>query len=253
MKRRISLIAVLAFIAMSTIAAGCDTLSAPSASRAPASAASGSQQSTGIWVTGEGMVSVVPDIALLVLGVEAQADTVNEANLQAAGAMDAVISALRDGGIASRDIQTRTFSITPVRRWVPEKQEEELLGYRVSNTVTARIRAIEKAGTIIDDAVRVGGDFVRVDSVSFTVEDPSPYAKEARSKAMQDAGEKASQLAAAGGVRLGVPVYINESGGFTTIPRAGTDIRSADAALSTPISPGELEVRITVQVVYDIR
>jgi uncharacterized protein YggE len=196
---------------------------------------------------------VSPDTAVLELGVEAQADTVEEANLQAAGAIDAVVSVLRDSGVASEDTQTQNFSIAPVRRWVPEKQEEELLSYRVSNTVTVKIRELAKTGTIIDDAVKAGGDFVRVSGITFTVEDSSPYTEEARIKAMQDASAKANQLASAAGVKVGAPTYINESGGFTPIIHTGTVSKSAEAAPTTSISPGEMEVRITVQVVYGIR
>ena len=64
---------------------------------------SDSSQQTGLWVSGEGKVMAVPDIAVLTLGVEAQAATVSEAQGSAATAMTAVIAALRANNIADKD------------------------------------------------------------------------------------------------------------------------------------------------------
>ncbi len=211
-----------------------------------------SQQNTGIWVTGEGKISVVPDVAILNLGVEAQALTVAEAQKQAAEAMEAVVGELDKHGIAKKDIKTQHFSIAPVRRWVEDK--EVLIGYRVTNTVTTKVRKVEDTGTIIDAVAKAGGDFTRINSISFTVDDPTASHKEAREKAMADAETKAKQLADLAGVKLDKPTYISESGGLIPGPREF--IMRAEAAKApppTPISPGEMEIRLSVQMVYSIK
>ncbi|MFC1916423.1 SIMPL domain-containing protein [Chloroflexota bacterium] len=244
----------LMVIAVGTI--GCETLSPPSTVKAPS--VSGSlffnQQSTGIWVSGEGTVSVVPDVAILNLGVEAQTDTVADAQNRAATAMAAVVAELDSYGVDKMDIKTQHFSIVPVRRWVEEKREEVLVGYRVTNTVTAKIRQVEDTGTIIDAVARAGGDYIRINNISFTIDDPTPYLKEAREKAMADAEAKAKQLAESGNVKLGKPIYINESGGYLPVAREfyAEAAASAPMAAPTPISPGETEIRLSVQVTYSI-
>ena len=58
-----------------------------------------------------------PDIAILRLGIEAQEKTVAEAQAQAAEAMDRVMTALKDNGVADKDIQTQYFNIRKVTRW----------------------------------------------------------------------------------------------------------------------------------------
>ena len=103
-----------------------------------------SNQQQGIWVTVQGKVSVIPDILSLNLGIEAQATTVAEAQCQAAEAMDRVMTALADNGVAEKDIKTQYYSIYPVRRW--DDGRETLVGYGVTNTVTAKIRDIDRAG-----------------------------------------------------------------------------------------------------------
>ena len=216
-----------------------------------------SQQNTGIWVTGEGKVSVVPDVAILSLGVEAQAITVVEAQQQAAEAMEAVFEELDKNGVAKKDIKTQHFSIYPVRRWDRDKDEEILVGYRVTSTVTAKIRKVDEVGTIIDAVTKVGGDYTRIkNSISFTVDDPTAYSEEIREKAMADAKTKAEQLADVAGVELGKPTYISESSGYIPVPREYIAVEGAPVPVSaptTPISPGETEIRLTVQVAFSIR
>ena len=191
---------------------------------------------------------------ILSLGVEAQSATVAEAQSQASTAMTAVVAELDRFGIDEKDIKTRQFSIYPVRQWSERDAKEILIGYRVTNMVTAKVRKVDDTGAIIDAATRAGGDFIRIDSISFTVDDPSPYYKEAREKAMADAEAKAKQLAELGGVKLGKPVYINESGGYVAVqpPYYGEGIPAPAPVAPTPISPGETEVTLTVQIVYNI-
>jgi len=211
-----------------------------------------SNQQEGIWVSGRGEVTVTPDIATLRLGVEAQAASVATAQSQATEAMGKIMTALTDNGIAEKDIQTQYFSIRRVTKWDRDKEEEIVVGYRVTNTVNAKIREIDKAGTIIDAVVGAGGDFIRIDSIDFSVDDPSAYYEEAREKAMTDARTKAEQLAELAGASLGNATYISESS-FVPPPIYRQDVyEEAVPAAATPISPGEMEISLTVQVTYAI-
>jgi uncharacterized protein YggE len=236
--------------------AGCETLSPPSSASEARSTLSGilNQQNTGIWVTGEGKVSVVPDIAILSLGVQVQTESVAEAQGYAATTMTAVMAELDNFGIAKKDIKTSQFSIVPVRRWSEKDGREILIGYRVTNTVTVKVRQIDDTGAIIDAAARVGGDYIVINSISFTVDDPSDYYEEARKLAMADAKAKAKQLADLGDVRLGKPNYINESGAYMPVTRDfyAEGAILAPSAAPTPISAGETEISLSVQVVYSI-
>lgn len=214
-----------------------------------------SQQNQGIAVSGDGKVNAVPDIAILSLGIEAEESTVAAAQKEAALAMDKVMKALKDRGIAEKDIQTQRFSIYPVRRWIEKENRQEIIGYKVTNMVTAKIRQIDKTGDIIDKVAYSGGDLTRIQDIGFTVDNPVLYYKEAREKAVQDAMEKAKQLAELSKVKLGRPLYISESGAYTppVLRKNMYAMEGAAAAPSTPISPGELEFQLTVNIVYDIR
>jgi len=211
-------------------------------------------QQEGIWVTGQGKVTAVSDIATLRLGIEAQEATVSEAQTQAAEAMDEVMTALIDNEVAEKDIQTQYFSIRQVRRWSETKDQEIVVGYRVTNMVTAKIRDIDKVGSIIDAVAVAGGDLTRIDNISFSIDDPSAYFEEARQKAMADAEAKAELLARLAGVSLGKPTYISEGIQIPPpiYPRAVYEEVPIPAPALPPISPGEMEISLTLQVAYAI-
>lgn len=249
MKRNLLLAIGLALVVIAVGVAGCSGYIVPDAQNG-GSGIIFSQQDIGIWVTGEGSVTVVPDVAILSLGVEAQATTIAEAQRQAALAMDAIMTELDEHGIAQKDIKTQYYSIYQVRRW--DNGKEVIIGYRVTNMVTVKIRDVDDTGVIIDAVVGAGGDYIRINSISFTVDDPSAYYEEAREKAMADAEAKAEQLAELGGVELGKPTYISEGGGYIPVTRDYADAEAGPGP-TTPISPGEMEIRLTVQVVYSIK
>ena len=153
----------------------------------------------------KGSVTLEPDLATLGLGVEARGETVSDAIAEASTAMDAVLGALRGRGIQDRDVQTRNFNVWPEYEYQEVMQDgamrrtRVLVGYVVSNTVTAKIRDLDSVGEVIDDVAAAGGDATRIDSVGFTVDDESAYAEELRSKAVADAMEKAGHLRESGG------------------------------------------------------
>ncbi len=249
MKKILFLVAGVVLILASLSIAGCSNGGVAAEVRG---ITLGSQQE-GIWVNGQGKVTAVPDIVTMRLGIESQQGTVAEAQKKAAEAMDRVMTALTSNGVADKDIQTQTFNIQRVTRWDNDKQLEIVIGYRVSNIVAARIRDLKKAGVIIDAVAVAGGDLTRIDSIVFSIDDPSRYQEQARQKAMADASATARQLASLGGVTLGKPTYISESG-YIPSPIYPIGIAPGKAAdsVETRISPGEMEINLSVQVVYAI-
>lgn len=213
-----------------------------------------SQQNLGLWVSGLGKATAVPDIVILTIGVESQQKTVAEAQKGAVEAMNGIMQVLKGSGIADKDIQTSQYNIQQVTRWDDKQNTYEVIGYKVSNIVNAKIRNIEKAGSIIDSAAVSGGDLIRVNGISFSVDDPAPYYKIAREKAVLYAMEKAKQMAQLSGAKLGKLLYITEGNSYVP-PVRDNYMKFESAAMApspTPISAGELEFQVDVQLVYQI-
>ena len=224
---------------------------------------SGSSANTGIWVNGTGKATGDPNLGLLSLGVEALADTASEARETAAGAIEATISMLRSNDIQDRDMQTSRFSISP--RYNTQEItrcskcgaefEQVLVGYQVTNTLTIKVRDLDNMGNIIDSAILAADDLVRINRVSFTIEDIKPLQNEAREDAIGDLLAKANAMATLAGVNLGKLVFLTESDG--SAPRSFSRIEPAAAFgfsgdESTSILAGELDVNVNVQGVFAI-
>lgn len=212
-------------------------------------------QQTGIWVNGEGKVSVTPDMAIINVGIVSEKPTVAEAQAEAAQAMDNLIQTLKDQGIDEKDIQTTSYYITQNTRWNQTDQKEEVIGYRVSNSVTVKVRDVNKVGTTIDAVAAAGGDLTRISGITFTIDDPTDFYNEAREKAIENAKAKAQQIADKSGAKLGKITYITESNYYSPVYRPYDSYKLATqeaAGVSTPISEGELEISTTVQIAYAI-
>jgi uncharacterized protein YggE len=213
-------------------------------------------QQTGIWVNGEGKISVIPDVAILTLGIESQETSVAVARANASEAMDKVIQALKAQDIKDKDIQTQYFNISQVSNW--DNNKEVITGYRVTNTVTVKVRAVEKAGDVIDAVVAAGGDLTRVNGITFTVDEPADYYVQARELAITHATAKAKQMADKAGFKIGKITYITENSNSYGISYrnyyAMEDSAMAIPAptIVTPVSVGSLEITATVQIAYEI-
>ena len=219
--------------------------------------------STGIWVSGQGTISVEPDLAMLDLGVETTAPTVSEANLQASTAMDAVLAALKARGVKDEDIQTSYFNIRPRYDYIEEEKDgirsnrEVLVGYRVRNSATVKVRDLDAVGEIIDEVVTAGGDNVRISDIRFTLEDPTPKMAELREMAVNDAKAKAEHLAELSDVSVGRLIYISEGAAATSVRGFadrgyGIEFAAMAAAPAPSISGGEVTLSLSVQAGFAI-
>jgi uncharacterized protein YggE len=204
-----------------------------------------------INVSGEGRVSVAPDVADISLGVTEQAKEASAASRQAAQSMDAVVKALLALGIDEKDIQTTQLNLNPNYDW--NKNPATIVSWQASNTVDVTVHDVTMVGDVVDTAVKAGAN--TVNGVSFRVDDPTEAQVEARSKAVADARAKADQLAADAGVTITGVVSITESGGQTPQPvyYARAEMAAgADTAASTPVLGGQVDLTVNVVIQYEI-
>ena len=207
----------------------------------------------GITVSGAGEANAEPDLVEIDVGVSVLADAVEDATRTAAERAEAVSSALTAGGVRVEDMATTEYSIRPEYDYSDSKQR--LLGYRVSNTVRAKLRDVASTGPLLDSIASAGGDETRVNGLSFGVADKTSLMASARESAWNDAKAKAEQLAALSGHTLGKATTITETiqGPVVPMPRMmAADMAMAERA-STPIEPGTSTVTVTLQVEFGFR
>jgi hypothetical protein len=212
-----------------------------------------SPEVTGISVTGHGEVEAPPDTGFFDVGVQVSAPTVAAARDGAASAADRVISALKKDGVDAKDIQTQNFSISPEYDYSKNSSRPTIVGYQVSNTVSVKVRKLDNFSKIVDDASAAGGDAVRLSGIRFGIEDDKKLLDQARAAAMEDAKQKADQLARLGGVKLGPPQTISES--QTTRPPQTFGVAekgAGDVSIPTPIEAGTGKVTVDLSIRWAI-
>ena len=206
----------------------------------------------GISVSGSGSISVEPDLAVLNVGVEAIGKTVSFARSEAASAMDSLVSSLKKEGILTKDIQTQQLTIYP--RYDYQTNKQVLTGYSVTNTARVKIRDLSKVGKIVDNAAASGGDYVRINGISFSVEDTHQYMETLRKQAVQKAQIKAEEYADSAGVKLGSLRSLTEVGAPSPHMSSAMDnqMRAMSVPMESPISGGELQITVTVLTIFNI-
>ena len=168
--------------------------------------------------------------------------------------MSTVLESPRANGVEDEDIATTQFNIFPEFDFTRDG-ERDLLGFRVFNEVSVKIREVEAAGDVVDAAVTAAGDHVIVNSIRFTIDDPTELVDAARELAVEEAARKAEALADLADVGLGDVLEIPESGGGAPEPIAfeGRAIAAVEGfAAPPPIAGGQVAVSVFVFVTYAI-
>lgn len=220
-------------------------VAAPFVVGASATAAGAAARSRTITVVGTGQVRGTPDVADLVLGVSGRAGSAAEVMARIADRAQKVIDALHDAGVSDDDIQTADLSVQPVL-----DDDGKVTGYEASNTVSVRIRDLSRAGAIVDAAAAKAGDDIRVQGITFSIDDDSTLLAAARTKATKRARAQAEQLASGADVEVGEVRSITESSSSVPLTYAGD---AAERAASTPVMPGSQTLSVQATVVFAIR
>lgn len=204
-----------------------------------------------IVVTGEGETAVSPDMAVVTLSVVREAETARAALDANNEAMRAVIAAMKEEGVAARDLQTAGLSIQP-RQVYPENGEgrPRIVGYTVSNTLTVRVREIGNTGAILDRAVTLGVN--QGGNIAFLNADPSAALTTARQRAVEDAIARARTLAEAAGASVGPILSMREHQGQDGPRPMEVRAMRMDAAGAAPVEAGETTYRVEVEVTFGL-
>jgi uncharacterized protein YggE len=224
-------------------------MAAPVSALTPLAAAPSATVDGHILATrGVGRATGTPDTATVWIGVSTQDSSAKSALRANTSRANALIELLRRNGVADKDLRTSQLSINPVYN----DKSSAITGYQVDNTVQATLRDLGKAGTLLDAAVGVIGNAVRIQQISFSIGDDTALRAQARAQAVAQAKAQAGQLAQAAGVSLGAVRSLTE------VVDAGSpityDMKAAAgaSAASVPVQPGQQDITVAVDLVYDI-
>ena len=202
-----------------------------------------------ISVTAQGEATVAPDMAVVSLSVSGQgkelASTRDDVNARAT----AVLAALRDLGVAPADLNAPDVGIHPEYDY---RKGQRLVGYRVTRVVTARVRALDTLGSVLDGVVAAGAN--ELHGAQMAASDPSTAEHEALRAAIEAARAKAEAIAAGAGVSLGDVARVEEEpeGRNIPMPRMAMGAMAESADVSTEVAAGDLNVTRRIRAWFDI-
>ena len=158
-----------------------------------------------VRVFGTSDVKVIPDRAVIELGVEKQNASARLAKQAEDAAARRLLASLHANGIEDRDVQTTYLSLRP--------QFDYRKGMRISyfaaeQTISITVRDITKLDALVESLIKAGGN--RIDSIQYETSDLRKYRDQARDLAVKAAREKAQALAAALGQGIGKAQSIEE-------------------------------------------
>lgn len=208
-----------------------------------------------LGISGEGRVTATPDIATVSVGVETTQRSLAEAQSEATTKMDAIIQVAKDAGVADDDIVTSNYAVSVIQDYDRNGNPAKISGYSVSNQVELTVRQVDDLGTLLESVVSAGANSIY--GVAFSVKDPTAAASQARSRAVEDARQKADELAEAAGVEITAVLSITESSSASAPPEVfqAEMSRASDSessAAPVPIQAGTNEIVVDVQIVYEI-
>lgn len=201
-------------------------------------------------VTGEGKISVSPDIAVVNVGVTSQGASVKLVQQDLNSKINAVSGSIKKLGVDEKDIQTSNYSIYP--NYDYQSGGQRVTGYQASSNLTIKVRDIDNANNVIDAATTNGAN--QVGGISFEVDDKTKAQNEAREIAIAQAREKAENAARVADFKLGRIINYSESFGGEPRPLYMLEkaVGAPDASVPTDLEPGSAEIQVVVTLSFQI-
>lgn len=204
-----------------------------------------------VTVNGVGTINVVPDAVRFYPSVTALANKSSEALATASKTASAVRAALKDAGIATKDIKSSNLSVFPEYNYTQDKGSV-IIGYRATQSFTVVIRKADTAGKVIEDVVNAGNENVTINGIVPFVTKGSAAMEDARAAAVADAKSRAASYAKLLGTSLGKVVYLQENSAPSySFPMLG--VAKAEDSSTPQIDLGEEEVTVSITVRWELR
>ncbi len=206
-----------------------------------------------VTVVGQGELFVEPDQATITVGVQLYNESAQAASAELRSRMDAVIGAIRALGIPDSRIQTTNYSIFFERDYQAPPQTRPADGrpagvYRVENMVRVSLDYTTLAARTVETAIQAGAN--QLYGIGFSLSDPGVVDAQARELAMQDARNRAEQLASLSGRSIGRVIEVTELIGSSP---GYVEARDMAAGMGGgPVAPGETRYTARVQVTYEL-
>ncbi|MDA5094553.1 SIMPL domain-containing protein [Aliiroseovarius sp. KMU-50] len=201
-----------------------------------------------LQVTGHGLVSAVPDMAVIRLGVREEAKDAVSASRAVGEGITRLLGDLKEIGIEGKDIQTSQLSLSPQYNYSGSSNPRRI-GFEASSTLSVTLRELEDLGGVLDQVIRSGVN--NINGLQFDLSNRETLRDEARALAVSDAMRKAGLLAEAAGLSLGQVILLQE-GADAPQPGPVFGRMAMEVQAEMPVAQGELDVTAQVTMIFEL-
>jgi uncharacterized protein YggE len=208
-----------------------------------------------ISVNGRGEISIDPDMATVVIGVQTEAEDTAQALDDANAATASILAILDVEDIPLADIRSGAIRLQPRYNQSVLSSGQQIIGYRAINSIEVDVTDLDQLGNLLAGLVGEGAN--RLDRVNFGLQDPTAATDEARRRAIAEGARLAALYADAGGVSIGDLMSLSESGGggyraLEAEPVMMEAMATSAPQYDVPVAPGKIIINASISMVFAI-
>jgi uncharacterized protein len=205
-------------------------------------------------LSASGEAAAVPDVAVMMIGIEAFGGDAKSASDAAARKAEAIVAALAEFKVEKGDVQTSNLSLGRVG-YGPRKGQ-----FQATNTLTVRLHDVPKSGQAVAAATAAGANVMG--GPDMQISDPEKANRGAYIAAYKAAETRAQAYAEAAGMEISRVLTIRDGGQGGGEPYAMDAVAAgAEVSMNAPrivapapvIMPGTERTRVNVQVDFALR
>lgn len=199
-----------------------------------------------IDVTGEGIVRTVPDEVTINIRVENTGENTKILKEQNDATINEVLKFLKKTGIDDKDVRTEYMNLSKNYDY-----NSKTYTFAANQSLSVKLRDLKKYELVMKGLLDTGIN--RIDGVSFSSSNKEALESQARKKAVENAKMKAVEYASVLSQTVGKAVSISEfrnSVGPQPMMYKSAMMADESSGSQQTISPGEMEIRTTVNVSF---
>ncbi len=199
-----------------------------------------------VTVTGEAKSQEKNQLASYSAGIMAESMDKNKAIEEVNTKMNDLIKVVKEFGVKEADIKTQSLSY-----YQEPKGGQNPGQWQVNNSVEIVLRDITKASELADLLAKTGANSVY--GPNFRMDDTNKIEKSLYDKAIADAKEKATSIAAASGRKLGKVLSVSDGSSGGIYPLYSVKMDSAGMGGGASTEPGSSTVYKNLTVVFELK
>jgi uncharacterized protein len=197
-------------------------------------------------VSGEGTVTVVPDQVAISVRVEHEGNNPKEVKQMNDRTVNDVFQYLKKAGIDEKYVKTEYINLNKNYDY-----NKKTYSYVANQTISIQLKDLSQYESVMNGLLETGIN--RINGITFSSSKAPQLESQARVKAIQQAKLKAEEYVAALGQTIGKAIHISEFQNVSNpMPMYKSAMMMSDSEGSQTIAPGEMEIKVQVNVSFEL-